>query len=90
MITGPLLFIAGGALLTSILAGWTAPRLWLTATLVGASAAFAAAVIVLGGGADWVWRSEFSMGGELLHLRLDGISAFFLVLLCVVGGAAQR
>lgn len=89
MITGTLLFIAATAMLTSILVGRTAPSLWLMATLVGAGTALAAAIIVLGGGTDWVWRSGISMGGELLHLQLDGISAFFLVLLCVVGGAAS-
>ena len=89
MSTGLLLLAAAGAMLICIVAGGTAPRLWLAATVVGAFAALAAAVEVLGGGADWDWRSEFTLGGEVLHLRLDGISAFFLVLLCVVGGAAS-
>jgi hydrogenase-4 component B len=40
-------------------------------------------------GAGWEWSSGFLVGGEPLHLRLDGLSAFFLVLLCVVGGAGS-
>ena len=43
--------------------------------------------MVLFGGADWEWRSGFLLGGEPLHLRLDAVSALFLVLLSVVGGA---
>jgi hydrogenase-4 component B len=72
----------------SILIGRVTERLWLAATLVSASATLAAAISVLAGGADWEWRGGFLVGGEPLHLRIDGISAFFLVLLCVVGGAA--
>lgn len=34
------------------------------------------------------WRSKFTVGGEALHLQLNAISAFFLMLLGVVGGAA--
>jgi len=64
------------------------PRLWLATTLLSASAALIASISVLAGGADWEWRSEFLVAGEPLHLRVDGISAFFLVLLCVVGGAS--
>ena len=43
--------------------------------------------MVLLGAADWEWRSGISLGGEPLHLRLDGVSALFLVVLGVVGGA---
>ena len=49
---------------------------------------------VRGGGVDaghrqqvWDWQPDFVIGGEQLHLRLDGISAFFLILLSVLGGA---
>ena len=62
-------------------------RIWLALTLAAAAAGLSAALMVLLGGGDWEWRSGFSLGGEPLHLRLDGISALFLVLLCVVGGA---
>jgi hydrogenase-4 component B len=52
-------------------------------------AALVAALMVLGGGGDWVWRGGFALGGERLSLRLDAISALFLTLLCVIGGAAS-
>ena len=89
MNTGVTLLIAAAAMLTAIMAGWSAPRVWLTATLVGLGVALVAAVAVLSGGAAWVWRSEFAVGGECLYLRLDAISALFLALLCVVGAAAS-
>jgi hydrogenase-4 component B len=66
------------------------PRLagaWLALTLAGASAALGAAILVLYGGAAWEWRSAVSLGGEALHLRLDAVSAMFMALLGVVGGA---
>ena len=84
-----LLFVAVCGMFVGILTGHATARLWLTATLVSAIAALVSAVSVLAGGAEWEWRSGFSAGGESLHLRLDGISAFFLVLLCVVGAAAS-
>jgi hydrogenase-4 component B len=62
------------------------PRVWLALTVVGTGAMLAASLRVLGGGADWEWRSGFPVGGETLHLRLDGISAIFLALVGVVGG----
>lgn len=89
MFTGISLLVAAVAMLVSIAAGRTAPRGWLAATLVGLAAAFAAALSVLGGGESWDWRGEIGVGGEALHLRLDGISALFLALLGVVGGAAS-
>jgi len=89
MSTGSLLLAATGGMLTGILAGRTAPRLWLASTLAGAIAALVAAVALLGGGPDWEWKSKITLGGEALHLRLDGISACFLALLSLVGGAAS-
>ncbi len=83
-----LMLVAAGSMLTGMLSGRFAPRLWLVAMLAGQGTAFAAAVSVLAGGMPWEWRSAFHVGGESLHLRLDSLSAFFLVLLCVVGGAA--
>jgi hydrogenase-4 component B len=74
--------------LAGILIGRVSERLWLAAMLTSLGATLAAAISVLAGGADWEWRGGFPVGGELPHLRMDGISAFFLVLLCVVGGAA--
>lgn len=62
-------------------------RTWLALTMTGTLAALGAALSVLLGPLDWEWRSGFLVGGEPLHLRLDGVSALFLVLLSVVGGA---
>ncbi len=61
-------------------------RVWLALTVAGAGATVAAALVGLAGGVDWEWRSAFPVGGEALHLRLDGVSALFLALLGTVGG----
>ena len=58
-----------------------------SALLAGTLAALAAAAWVLATGDAWEWRSAFLIGGESVHLRLDGVSALFLALLAVVGGA---
>lgn len=89
MTVAPLLLVAAAGMLSGILIACIAPRWWLVATLAGTAAALVAAVTVLLGGADWEWHSGFLIGGEPLHLRLDSLSAFFLVLLCVVGGAGS-
>ncbi|MCX6865077.1 MAG: proton-conducting transporter membrane subunit, partial [Verrucomicrobia bacterium] len=89
MSTGLALLVSAVAMLTGIAAGRAAPRIWLAATLTGCAAALTAALIVLGGGADWVWRSGIAVGGECLYLRLDAISALFMALLCGVGGACS-
>ncbi len=86
---GLMLFVAATGMFLGILFGRAMPRLWLATTLVGVIPALVAAVAVLAGGNEWEWRGGFSIGGEPLHLRLDGVSALFLVLLCVVGGAAS-
>jgi hydrogenase-4 component B len=87
MTPGWLLLIAGTGLTAGIFSAFKSPRVWLAATLMGAFAAFAAAVWMLATGVVWDWQSGFALGGEALHLRLDGLSAFFLVLLSVIGGA---
>ena len=87
MTPGSLLLIAFLTLALAVVLGVRQPRTWLALTVTGALAGLGAAVWVLLGAADWVWRSEFLLGGEPLHLRLDGVSALFLVLLSVVGGA---
>ncbi len=89
MSTGGFLFIAFMAMLASLASGPKAPRLWLAATLSGGLMALVAAVRVLMNGVEWDWHSPFACGGGVLQLRLDGLSAFFLVLLCVVGGAGS-
>lgn len=83
---GWLLLIAFAALVAGIGFGPRFSRTWLALTMAGTAAGFSAALMVLLGAADWEWRSSLPLGGEPLHLRLDGLSALFLVLLCVVGG----
>jgi hydrogenase-4 component B len=64
-----------------------APRLWLLSTLLSSAAAFAAAAWVLHSAATFDYRPALAVGGESVHLHLDGLSALFLVLVSVVGGA---
>ncbi len=87
MTPGLLLFAAMLCLGAGIVLGPRFSRFWLVLTLSGTAAALGAAVIVLHGATDWEWRSGFRIAGELLHLRLDAISALFLIPLGVVGGA---
>ncbi len=87
MNTAALLLFAAAAMALGLLTGRVAPRWWLAATLAGVLAALVASVTVLASGSGWEWHSGFLVGGEPLHLRLDGLSAFFLVLVCVVGAA---
>jgi hydrogenase-4 component B len=87
MSPGALLMLAVACLAASIVVGPHYARTWLGLVLTGAVAGLIAALGALGGGADWEWRSEFLLGGEVLHFRLDGVSALFLVLLSVLGGA---
>ena len=86
MSLGLLLLIALMALCASIVAGFRQPRLWLTLTATGAVFGMIAALRALLAGDCWEWQSEFLLGNEPLHLRLDGISALFLMLVSVVGG----
>src|SRR5665811_48438 len=74
-------------LVAAALSGARFPRWWLVLTLAGTAAFLRAALGTLGGGAEWDWRSGFFLGGERLHLRLDAVSAWFLALVAVVGGA---
>lgn len=82
------ILLAGGALglLLSLSCSLRAPRAWLGTVLVGSLLGLMAAVGVLVTGEAWEWRSTFAIGGESVHLRLDGVSALFLALLAV-GGA---
>ena len=61
-------------------------RVWLGLSLVGTAALLVAGLAVVLWTSDWQLLSESRIGGEKLHLRLDAISGFFLVLLSVVGG----
>jgi hydrogenase-4 component B len=87
MMTGPLLLLAFATLSAGIVVGVKWPRVWLAATLTGTIAALAAALGILSGNPDFEWRSAFPLGGEPLHVRLDGVSALFLALLSVAAGA---
>jgi hydrogenase-4 component B len=89
MTPGTLLFIAAAGLCIGIAAAWRAPRLWLFATLAGTAGGLAAALSLLGADGEWLWRSHLTLGGEAIQLRLDGLSAFFLALLSLLGGVAS-
>lgn len=85
--TGLLLLLACLALGSAVVVGARLPRTWLVLTLVGTTAALGAAVLALLAASTWEWRSALLLGGETAHLRLDGVSALFLVLASVVGAA---
>jgi hydrogenase-4 component B len=86
MSPGSLLLVAAASLTAGIVFGPRCARIWLALTVAGTAAALSAAVLVLTGAPEWDWRSGFLVGGEALHFRLDGVSALFLVVVCVVGG----
>ena len=86
MTAGSWLLPAALLAVAALVAGPRWPKVWLGLTLGAAAAALGAAMIVLLG-ADWEWRGSMPVGGECPHLRLDGVSAFFLVLVAVVGAA---
>jgi hydrogenase-4 component B len=85
--TGELLALAVILLGMAVVTGARWPRLWLGLTVSGAAMALGAALAVFASGADWQWRAGFLIGGEAVHLRLDGLAALFVVLAAVVGGA---
>ncbi|MBI2513328.1 MAG: NADH-quinone oxidoreductase subunit H [Opitutae bacterium] len=88
MSSGVVLVAAMLGLSAGLVVGNWLPRTWLALTLGGCALALAAAVNVLGGFAPaWVWRSEFFVAGDVLCLRFDAVSALFLALVAVVGGA---
>lgn len=89
MTPGVFLFAAVVCTALGLLGTYRAPRVWLVATLLGATAALAASAWVLFSGEVWDWQLAMAPGGEGLRLRLDGVSAFFLALLAVVGGACS-
>ncbi len=86
MSTGLLLLLTLLGAMAGIVCAWRMPRAWLVCTASAGLAGCAAAVSVFLRGA-WDWQSDFLLGGEPLHVRLDAISAFFLVLLSVLGMA---
>ena len=74
-------------MLASVPAGVRAPKLWLAGVLVGTAGGLGAAVVALVTGVVWDWQSALAIGGEVVHLRLDAVSALFLALLGLIGGA---
>jgi len=86
---GPLMLASGLALIASLLFSPRFPRAWLLSLLSSLSFLFVAALLVLVGASSWEWRTLHGPGGEGMHLRLDGLSAFFLLLLCVVAAAGS-
>src|ERR1035441_4479211 len=86
MTIGTVLAAGTCAIILSLMGAFRAPRCWLAALLASTLTALTAAAWVLATGNAWEWRSAFLIGGEGVHLRLDGISALFLALVAVVGG----
>ncbi|MBP6865688.1 MAG: NADH-quinone oxidoreductase subunit H [Candidatus Didemnitutus sp.] len=85
---GALLGLAMLGLLAGLLAGNWLPRTWLGCTLAGCACSLWASVAMLvGDGPAWEWRSDFPVAGDALCLRFDALSALFLALVAVVGGA---
>ncbi|MGD1029656.1 MAG: proton-conducting transporter membrane subunit [Opitutaceae bacterium] len=87
--TGPWLLLALLGVLAGAAASRKAPRLWLWSVVASSVLALGAALPVLAGRGEWKWQGGLLAGGEAVHLRLDGLSAFFLALVAVVGGAAS-
>ena len=89
MSLGLLLLGAAAGLTAALFASRRTPRLWLGLTLSGAGLALLAAILVLATGTAGEWRTSIPVAGDTLHLRCDGLSAFFLALAAVVGGAGE-
>ena len=86
MNTGVVLAAGIGGNVLGLLFSFHAPRCWLAFALLSASMSLLAALGIFFTGLEWEWKSLFSIGGESLHLRLDGISAMFLALVAILGG----
>ena len=84
--TAASLALAALGLLLAAVAGRRYPRLWLGLCVMAAASGLYAALTTLISDETWLWRGGFTLGGETPFLRLDGVSALFLVLVCVVGG----
>jgi hydrogenase-4 component B len=63
-----------------------APRNWLYSNLATNILFLAVSIGILFTGAEWEWKSSFTVAGEFVHLRLDGLSSIFLSLLSLVSG----
>ncbi len=84
---GALLVLAALCLLAATGLASRSARGSFAFTMAGICAGLLAALTVLLGTKDWEWTSAFVLGGERIHLRLDGLSALFLVPVSVIGGA---
>ncbi|MEI6279650.1 MAG: proton-conducting transporter membrane subunit [Verrucomicrobiae bacterium] len=84
--SGGLVF-AAVCLLAAMAMAQRSTRASFALTLAGTLAGLVASLTILLGPDDWEWTGAFFLGGERVHLRLDGVSAIFLVLVCVIGGA---
>ncbi len=89
MTPGCLLLIALAGITLGLLTARPSARLWLAATLAASAAGLAVALWILLARATWDWRAFLPFGEPSLHLRLDPLSAFFLALLAVLGGAGS-
>ncbi len=89
MTPGCLLLVSLAGMIGGLLVAHRQPRVWLVAALAAAVAAFGAAVWILATGATWNWQPDWFLAGEQIHLQLDAISALFLALLSVLGGAGS-
>lgn len=87
MSTSSLLLLSGSGFVISLATAMRLPRGWFITALGGLLSALAAATGLLISGGAWEWQSGFRIGGESLHLRLDGVSALFLALVALLGGA---
>jgi formate hydrogenlyase subunit 3/multisubunit Na+/H+ antiporter MnhD subunit len=77
---------AGGALVAALMGGRRAAGpLGLAAAIAGALAAAGAALPALSGAPATAWRSAWSVPYGALALRLDGLSAAFLIPVAIVG-----
>jgi hydrogenase-4 component B len=82
-----MLLAASIGTLGALAAAFRFPRVWLAASWFTAAAMLAAAVSALVEGGRWETFSALTIGGQPLHLRIDGISAWFLALLSVLSAA---
>jgi hydrogenase-4 component B len=82
-----LLTCALGATFIGLGTSHVSPGWWISSTLTASVCTFWAAAVTLFGASVWEWRSGWTLGGEHVFMRLDEISAFFMLLLAVVGAA---
>jgi hydrogenase-4 component B len=81
-----LLAYAGMGLVAGMAAS-KAQRVWVATMILSAGVGLAVAVRALASGTVWEWQPGLMVCGELLHLRFDALSALFLALVSVAGGA---